>query len=321
MRRRGFTLIELLVVIAIIAVLIGLLLPAVQKVREAAARMSCQNNLKQVGLAVANFESANQQLPKATYGPEHSGDLTEGSFFAKILPYLEQDNLGRRYDWTRNWGADVNQPVINTFVKSYQCPSSPDRLVRVGVMTQGVMGGPPPSGANPANTGAVGSYMVTMSFGAPVGPASDPYGVGALCPLTADLTGFQTPKLAGVTDGTSNTVIVAEQAARSQLWVRGRMVADPNPDPFTDWLAPWAGFGALFVGTYSADGQTPLYAGFGPCTVNCNNTGGIYSFHTGGANVLFLDGSVRFLRDSVSGQTLYALVSKAGGEVVSGDAY
>ena len=320
-KRPAFTLIELLVVIAIIAVLVGLLLPAVQKVREAAARMSCSNNLKQVGLAVLNFETANQQLPKATYGPEHSGDLTEGSFFTKILPYIEQDNLAKQYDWTKNWGANANQPVINTFLKSYQCPSAPDRLVRVGVMAQGVMGGPPPAGANPVNTGAVGSYMVAMSFGAPVGPASDPYGVGALCPLTADLMGFQTPTIAGVTDGTSNSMVVTEQAARSQLWVKGRQASDANPDPFTDWLAPWAGFGAVFVTTYSTDGQTPFYAGFGPCTVNCNNTGGIYSFHTGGANALFLDGSVRFVRESVGGQTLYALISKAGGEVVVGDAY
>jgi len=318
-KRSAFTLIELLVVIAIIAVLIGMLVPAVQKVREAANRMSCSNNLKQIGMAVLNFESTNQQLPKATYGPEHSGDATEGSFFTKILPYLEQDNLGKQYDWTKNWGANANQPVINSFVKTYLCPSAPDKLVRVGVMTQGVMGGPPPADANPANTGAVGSYMVAMCFGAPVGPASDVYGVGALCPLTADIMGFQTPTMAGVTDGTSNTMIVTEQAARSQLWIKGRKVNDINPDPFTDWLAPWAGFGTFFATPYTSDGQTPYSAGYGPCTVNCNNSSGIYSFHSGGANSLFLDGSVRFLKESISGQNLYAIISKAGSEVIAGD--
>lgn len=319
--KAAFTLVELLVVIAIIGILVALLLPAVQAAREAGRRSQCSNNLKQIGLAVLNFESTNKRLPKATYGPEHSGDPTEGSFFTKILPYLEQNNLEQTYDWTKNWGENANQPVINTFVTAYLCPSAPDRLVRVGVMTQGVMGGPAPPGSNPANTGAVGSYMVSMSFGAPVGPASDPYGVGALCPLTADLMGFQNPTIASVTDGTSNSMIVTEQAARSELWIKGRKVADINPDPFTDWLAPWAGFGAFFVTPYSSDGQTPFSPGFGPCTVNCNNTAGVYSFHPGGANTLFLDGSVHFVSQTVSSQTLYALISKSGGEVISGDAY
>src|SRR3954453_1992910 len=123
--RPGFTLIELLVVIAIIAVLVGLLLPAVQKVREAAARMSCSNNLKQLGIAIFNHESSYQTLP-TSIRPSGVTALPRVSWTIPTLAFVEQDNLRRNYDPTQTWGSPANLLVSAQKLKVFQSPSTPD---------------------------------------------------------------------------------------------------------------------------------------------------------------------------------------------------
>src|SRR5439155_3032310 len=123
-RRRAFTLIELLVVIAIIGVLVGLLLPAVQKVREAAARMSCQNNLKQIALAIHAYESTNARFP-LTYLDAPPGSPPGHSWAPFVFPYLEQGNLVKNYDFTIEWWKPPNRAIVMTQLKIVQCPSTP----------------------------------------------------------------------------------------------------------------------------------------------------------------------------------------------------
>src|SRR5438094_7222490 len=128
-QRRGFTLIELLVVIAIIAILIGLLLPAVQKVREAASRMACANNLKNLGLAAHNYHDAQKKFPPGAGGPLGPSfpqylQLKHHGLGTYLLPYLEQDALFRQYRWDASWFDPPNQPVVNTQLIIWQCPSA-----------------------------------------------------------------------------------------------------------------------------------------------------------------------------------------------------
>jgi prepilin-type N-terminal cleavage/methylation domain-containing protein len=346
--RRGFTLIELLVVIAIIAILIGLLLPAVQKVREAAARMSCQNNMKQIGLALHNHENTNGWMPPwgydFTYNPRPANPLgpqTQGhSAFTQILPYMEQENVTRAahiewsvidpMNWPPNWGPNAAAKVV---VKSYLCPSAPARVcdyapyfiaqgagsAALGPFILGPTDYAPIRGAhnnfrtacaptmpNPSNESGVLGVKGQMAGSSATGPSG----------LTTGRARF-----ADITDGTSNTMMVGECAGRHQVYAKGKVVS-PNAPGTIGWTLNAAFFDyntVINVRGFSNDGLT---ADGGCCAVNCTNgrdspfaQGQLYSFHTGGINGLRADGSVRFLRDTVTPGVLAALITREGGEV------
>jgi prepilin-type processing-associated H-X9-DG protein len=291
------------VVIAIIAILIGLLLPAVQKVREAAFRMSCQNNLKQLGLALHNFHDAYAKFPPG----QVAGRLPEAGVTQKvnhgwgpfILPFIEHKALADRYRWDVNVSDPLNQPVTTTHPKLFQCPAAePDRIYTAGPSS--VYGG----------KGACGDYAPTWYVDSNLVEKS-------LIDRPGNYQGVLQPnhmtRLSEITDGISQTILLMEDAGRPRLWRLGR----PGPDQTVEG-GPWAAFnnGIILQGS-TADGTMRP----GPCAINCTNERQVYSFHSRGANAVFADGSVHFLSADMTIKVLAALVTRAGGEVVPGNEF
>jgi prepilin-type N-terminal cleavage/methylation domain-containing protein len=339
-RRNGFTLIELLVVIAIIAVLIGLLLPAVQKVREAAARMQCSNNLKQMGLAEHNYHSTfgkftcgwDYEQPKA--GVRATGVSSNWSVY--LLPYLEQNNLYQQYNfnllsYTTAAGPNTNTPVVSTPLKVFNCPSSPNngRIYNFPVPANVLPG--MPAGTY---TGATSDYVgitgvrnwtqlvnplptetnltdIGQRQGILRGTTQDPSIAAQLAPQMG---------IADVTDGTSNTFMLGECAGRPDLYNAAHTVIAAGVNPGAGWGDGFNGEhwpnGTSFDGNLS--GSSPAA---GTCLINCSNaqSRGFFSFHTAGANFLIGDGSVRFFSQSTNNRVLVFMITSQRGEVIPSD--
>jgi prepilin-type N-terminal cleavage/methylation domain-containing protein/prepilin-type processing-associated H-X9-DG protein len=325
-RRKAFTLVELLVVIAIIAVLIGLLLPAVQKVRESASRTQCANNLKQIGLALHAYHDAKKYFP----GNHRPSALTSARerWFTKILPYLEQDNLYKYYDPTSNWDSPTNLPVTSVPLQVAVCPSTPNANRQDFDEANGF------TNLVVAVTDYAAVYGLWPTFLA-ANALTQPNPAGVLSKVDT-----QRISIADITDGTSNTIYVTESAGRPYVYQNNRVIVNQNV--FQDqvlgggWCRPASDI--WIIGFADRAGTIPG----GPFVINASNgldtlaaypsqvpagaatgtdgTGQIFSFHGAGANALMADGSVRFLdADPLGGlapAVLAALVTRAGGEPV-----
>jgi prepilin-type N-terminal cleavage/methylation domain-containing protein/prepilin-type processing-associated H-X9-DG protein len=335
--RRGFTLIELLVVIAIIAVLIALLLPAVQAAREAARRSQCVNNMKQLGLAMQNYGDTNGALPPAssTLGSTVLGPMNNFSKKPRILPYLEQNALYNSLNMSYAQETAQNATNLTTQINTFNCPSDGNNpSATYAVNGAGTL--PIAYTSYPDNLGTIH----TNNGGQYDGPAYD-LGVSTYGP---------TVTLAGITDGTSNTAAWSEMVrgkggTTSQGLNQVYTMSIPLPTaltyvPLTTYLnacktsttlvsPPFDFKGRIWGTDYAAQGggyshiMTPNLKAcvFSGQTQPLQYTAmcvGASSFHSGGVNVSFLDGSVRFMKDSVNQQTWWAIATKAGGEVIDG---
>jgi prepilin-type N-terminal cleavage/methylation domain-containing protein/prepilin-type processing-associated H-X9-DG protein len=299
--RHAFTLLELLVVIAITAVLIGLLLPAVQKVREAANRISCANNLKNIGLALHNFESTNGKFPPgAVIGPfQEAGVMNTANHGCEpfLLPYIEQQALADRYRWDVPYYHPANQGVVATQLKILQCPSAePNRWVTAVEMPDAWSYGGRGACSDYAGVRQIDTQLVDLGL---VDRATNYQGV---------MTQNHMTRVTDITDGTSTTILITEDAGRPKAWRAGRPVAGVYASG-----AAWAAPNLIHGKGSSPDGATQP----GSCAINCTNDREVYSFHPGGANAVFADGSVHFLNANMSMRVFARLVTRAGGEVVS----
>jgi prepilin-type N-terminal cleavage/methylation domain-containing protein/prepilin-type processing-associated H-X9-DG protein len=342
-RRSAFTLIELLVVIAIISILIGLLLPAVQKVREAASRMKCQNNLHQLGLALHNYHDVYGTFPPGMVASDYNVADSMATGFTLLLPFLEQANLQRLYHFEDAWWLPSNYQAVAYPVPFYYCPSNRNQGSIDLTAISAEWGLPlPPTVAGLDYAFCKGSSGALVSD-----PSRTPYPTrGAFeVHLVGQGAGV---RLLEITDGTSSTFAIGEAAGGNTYF----LVADlNNPSqpviyPLTGqpiaidqaWGAasmaepghPWYGsvFGVTAQYGLAPDPRdepmnrrptTPTLFSADPRGDNVlgrDYVSGFRSMHTGGCNFLFCDGSVSFLNDAVGADVYRALSTRGGGEIV-----
>jgi len=284
--RPGFTLVELLVVIAIIGILVALLLPAVQSARESARRVSCANNLKQMGLAFHLYHDTNRYFPNSDPG----GSIAMASAFTAILPYLEQGNTYQLYDFTKGNSDPKNLAAVSQRIDVYLCPSAP---IRRAVPTPGC----------DANDRAPGTYAVCVGSGDPWGTTAtgNPHN-GAIVNTNSGTTGLR-----DILDGASNTFLIGESDwSLADYMFTSTPCAGQIRWGFTYWSSP-----------YPLSTAFTTQAPFNPKSGGSAVLAHFRSDHPGGVvGFTFCDGSTRFVSDTVDQTLLDALGTRAGGEVV-----
>lgn len=320
-RKSGFTLVELLVVIAIIGILVGLLLPAVQSAREAARRMQCQNNLKQLSLAMLNYESAYKKFPGGVgkYG------CCWGTWQVAVLPFMEQSPLYNLYrnhggaDWGPRYSASVNRDVTSARISSLTCPSDePNAPIGASATLQ-----PITSHNYAVNYGNTSFFQTDLNgikfggapFSAYTGSTSDDGPPNVTAALSFTRTYGRHIKMGAITDGTSNTIMATEVLQGRLNDLRG-FTWWGGASGIVTYLAPNSTFPDVITGGICKSLLNPLM----PCVTSTTATQprmmGARSLHAGGGvNAAFCDGHVTFIANTIDYDNWNAIGTSAGGEV------
>ena len=334
-RRLAFTLVELLVVIAIIGILIALLLPAVQAARESARRSQCVNNLKQIALAVHNYESTYKAFPPAVVNTTANPMTTPpppgmsefvvaaGNAYARhgtlsiLLPYMEQGQVleaGTGYNFRLNWDDPANQPATRNRIKAYECPSSPSIQV--------IPAKPPTWTWQPAAADYMAISRANNNAAVWTGLGLNMPGTNS---INSVLTANRRTTANEILDGLSNTLMLGESAARHEGWAKNQKFADA-----TTWAQIRGAWGQETNNIVCAGTVSPFTVPTFPSTtspakattaahataalgMNAQNQGELYSFHPGSCNVALGDGSVRNLTANLAMPTLQKLAARADG--------
>ena len=326
MKRQGFTLVELLVVIAIIGVLVALLLPAVQAARESARRAQCTNGLKNLALAVHNYHDAHKAVPVSAR-PVGLTSAPRIAAITHLMNYMEEGNARQAFNLKLNWGHIENRPAVNHVIPVLNCPSTPeapDRLDGIPENDPWTQEVAAPTDYSPTvwvDKRLLSANLVDRTNNADGSPNNEP-----------GIMEYNNPKSAFryVTDGLSNTILLAESAGRPFLYRKGHKVSnDPSSARVNGggWCRPASD---ILVLGLSEDGKNET----GPCAINCANgidivatgyphpylstfgTSAPYAFHPGLANHAFGDGSVHALSDDIGIREYARLVTRAGGELI-----
>jgi prepilin-type processing-associated H-X9-DG protein len=301
--RRGFALIELLILLALIGLVLAIVPPAILSSRDAARKAQCAIHLQLIGRAAAGFSDAHNQML-----PYNQLSSPTGSWNTQLLPYLDKNELTLKYNPAHEWwesSKSENRAVAAHRIETFVCPAAPrpDRLVLT---------------MDPETEGQ--SFLAAPTDY--VGSAGAYYQDNQQSNLHAGAMHHRTLtrrlRLPDIVDGASQTLLIVEMADKPNSWKSGVLADDRSDKPQSSSLSgQWAAPNWNHLRSYSNDGTTA----FGQCAVNCSNSASIYGFHKGGANVLFVDGSVRMLSARMSQELLIALVSYAGAEPIEPNEY
>jgi prepilin-type N-terminal cleavage/methylation domain-containing protein len=318
--RPAFTLVELLVVIAIIGILIALLLPAVQAAREAARRMQCSNNLKQIGLALHNYENVHHTLPPGAFWRVKRDDSNKGSILIHLLPYLEQQTLYDAFDFNQHWidgqtFGDSGEPIGAQVVAAYRCPSD----THSGTLET----------AGHADSGVPDGLVALHNYTASRGPAILSNNGSCSCPNNfntlyargsydggssrTDFPGVFTRrgisvKFSEITDGLSNTIFFGEVLPLCSWHNDNGWATSNNGNGYNSTVIP------INYDTCHEGGSASGDNCHRPC--NWNTEAGFRSAHPGGCHFLLGDGSIHFVQETIDHNTYQLLGAKADGEVL-----
>ena len=316
-RTRGFTLVELLVVIAIIGILVAMLLPAVQAAREAARRLQCSSNLKQIGLATMNYENTHGVYPPAYFLFDWNNWDNGHYFFTYILPYMEQQQIYDQYNFGKVWYSThplyPNKKATAVPIAAYQCPTAPKQ--------SGTSDPNYPNYYECATDYAACTAIISTSSSISASIASgeitdrgDRFWRSILQPTVVTATSSvretyslspDTVSIRDVTDGTSNSILLVETAGRPEYWSYGHVNTNSRSEGW-HWADPQGWFWI----------HDTCYGGR---MFNCNNNNEVYSFHPGGCQFLYGDGSVHFLPNQLNPDTFISLFTRAAGDLINED--